>query len=304
VLPLASTSNALTSWTDATNAEDRSFDNNDVMTTVSLSAATKLTSTGDTSVTVSVTGNAELTSATLGMDDVSSLTVTSNAKLATIAGATAMTDNGTATTTSVSIYANALVDDLVRDTKEDGSATITAGTTADTGSITTSSGIKDLDAFLTDAIAATGTISVWFDTVTKLETQATYGGTYTDSTSSLTAPTAWDDTTAAANAVLLTSGTYAGNYGYVFSRDASAAVTSTSGARSTENRTYTFDVGRNAGSYSDKLLASGEGIIVAYDGGTTTLKHSLMWFFLMLFFLILISGMIILFFSINIFRKF
>ena len=47
-------------------------------------------------------------------------------------------------------------------------------------------------------------LSVWFDTVTKLEIQSTYGGSYTDTTASVTAPTAWDDTTAAANAVLRT----------------------------------------------------------------------------------------------------
>jgi hypothetical protein len=234
------------------------------MTTVSLSAATKLTSTGDTSVTVSVTGNAELTSATLGMDDVSSLTVTSNAKLATIAGATAMTDNGTATTTSVSIYANALVDDLVRDTKEDGSATITAGTTADTGSITTSSGIKDLDAFLTDAIAATGTISVWFDTVTKLETQATYGGTYTDSTSSLTAPSA---TPTAAEAVDFATN-YTGYYAYVYADEGTASSLVTNGARSNEMISWSYDVKINNNTFTEvELGAAAEGVSITTAAG-------------------------------------
>ena len=42
------------------------------MTSVSLSATTKLTATGDTAVSVTVNGNAELTSLTLGMDDVCS----------------------------------------------------------------------------------------------------------------------------------------------------------------------------------------------------------------------------------------
>jgi len=184
-----------------------------------------------------------------------------------------MADNGTSTTTNVDIHQNALVASLVRDTKEAPSATVVAGAASDTGSITTASGIKDLDAYLTDAKAATGVVSVWFDTVTKLEIQATYGGSYTDTTSSVTAPTAWDDTTAAANAVLRQSGTYAGVYAYMFSSEATAVVNTTTGARSTENRTYTFDVGRNAGSYSDVLLATGEGIIVSYDGGSTTFKQ-------------------------------
>ena len=140
------------------------------------------------------------------------------------------------------------------------------------GSITTASGIKDLDAFLTDAIAASGTVSVWFDTVTKLETQATYGGTYTDVTSSLVAPTAWDDATAAGNADNF-SGQYEGYYAYTFVRDASAGSTTTTGDRTFEARTYAFDVGRNAASYSDKLLASGEGFKVSYTNGNVTFKQ-------------------------------
>ena len=176
----ASGNAALTSWTDASKAEDRTFNNNDAMTSVSLSATTKLTVTGDKAVGVSVDGNAELTSLTIGMDDVNDLDITSNPKLATISGASALKDNGTDTVTDVKIYGNALVASLVRDSKEAPSATVTAGATSDTGSITTTSGIKDLDAFLTDAIAASGTISVWFDTVQKLEIQATYGGAYTE----------------------------------------------------------------------------------------------------------------------------
>ena len=128
----------------------------------------------------------------------------------------------------------------MRDTKEAPNVTVTAGGSSDTGSITTASGIKDLDAFLADALAATGTISVWFDTVTKLEIQSTYGGSYTDTTSSVTAPTAWDDTTAAANAVLRQSGTYAGIYAYMFNRDAVAGTTS--GVISKERVSYAYDL--------------------------------------------------------------
>ena len=263
---------ALTSFTDASSANDWTFDNNDVMTSVNAAHTTALYGT-DTAATVSVSGNAEITSLTIGFDDVDSFNVTSNAKLATIAGGTNLKDNGTSTTTDVDIHQNALVASLVRNTKEAPSATVTAGATSDTGSVTTSSGIKDLDAFLTDAIAATGIVSVWFDTVSKLEIQSTYGGSYTDTTSSLTAPTAWDDTTAAANAVLLTSGTYAGNYGYVFSRDASSAVTSTTGARESQMVTYVYDVGRNAATYTDKALATNEGFTLNYTGGSTTWKQ-------------------------------
>ncbi len=266
---------ALTSYTDATSANDWTFNNNDLMTALNASHTTTMTTSAaaDKAASKTITGNAEITTLTIGFDDADVLNISTNAKLATIAGGANLKDNGTSTTTNVDIHQNALVASLVRDTKESPSATVVAGATSDTGSITTSSGIKDLDAFLTDAVAATGIVSVWFDTVSKLEIQATYGGSYTDTTASMTAPTAWDDATAAANAILRTSGTYAGNYSYVFSRDASAAVTSTTGARSSEVRTHVFDVGRSAGSYADVALASNEGIVIKYDGGTKTFKQ-------------------------------
>ena len=54
----------------------------------------------------------------------------------------------------------------------------------------------------------------------------------------------------------------------MFSRDASAAVTSTSGARSNEVRTYAFVTGMNNNSWSDKALASSEGLIITGAGGS------------------------------------
>jgi hypothetical protein len=219
----ASGNASLSSYTDASKADDRTFTNNDVMTTVSLSGATKLTADtsagvlSDKGATVTVNGNAELISLTLGMDDVDNLTITQNPKLATISGASALLDNGTSTTVNVDIHQNAFVASLIRDTKEATALAATAvGGTTDLGAITTTSGLKDLDAYITDAIAASGTVSVWFDTVTKLETQAAFGGTYTDVTSSLVAPTAWDDSTAAGNADNFSSG-YEGYYAYAFS---------------------------------------------------------------------------------------
>lgn len=269
----ASGNASLTSWTDASKAEDRTFSDNDLMTSVSLSATTKMTATSDTGVAVTVNGNAELVSLTLGMNSVDDLSISLNPKLATLSGATALTGNGTSTTTDVDIHQNAFVASLIKDTKEEIALASTAvGGTTDLGSITTTSGLKDLDAYITDAIAAAGTVSVWFDTVTKLETQATFGGTYTDVTSSLTAPTAWDDTTAAGNADNF-SGGYEGYYAYAFQLDAAAAVESTSGARLTENITYTFDTGKAAASYADTALAANEGITIAYTGGNTTFKQ-------------------------------
>jgi hypothetical protein len=249
------------------------------MTTVSLSGATKLTADtsagvlSDTGAAVTVNGNAELISLTLGMDDVDNLTITQNPKLATLTGASALLDNGTSTTVNVDIHQNAFVASLVRDTKEATALAATAvGGTTDLGAITTTSGLKDLDAYITDAIAATGTVSVWFDTVTKLETQAAFGGTYTDVTSSLVAPTAWDDTTAAGNADNFSS-QYEGYYAYAFSLEGSSAVTSTTGNRDFQALTYSYDVGRANASYTDKALATNEGLTLVYTGGSTTWKQ-------------------------------
>jgi hypothetical protein len=256
---------ALTTFTDATSANDWTFDNNDIMTSVNASHTTTMTTgsgSTDAAASKTITGNAEITSLTIGFDDADVLNITSNAKLATISGGANLKDNGSATTTNVDIHQNALVASLVRDTKESPSATVVAGATSDTGSITTASGIKDLDPFLADALAATGTISVWFDTVSKLEIQATYGGSYTDTTASMTAPTAWDDATAAANAVLRTSGTYAGNYAYLFNRDAATGTTTTAGVITNERKTYAFDVAtRNATTQAETTtLAGNEGL--------------------------------------------
>ncbi|MED5354230.1 MAG: hypothetical protein VX573_00265 [Bacteroidota bacterium] len=260
---------ALVSYTDATSANDFTFTNNDVMTSLNASHTTALYGT-DKAASVTITGNAEIATLTIGFDDVDALNITSNAKLATIAGGTNLKDNGTSTTTDVDIHQNALVASLVRDTKESPSATVVAGASSDTGSITTASGIKDLDAFLADALAASGTISVWFDTVTKLEIQSTYGGSYTDTTSSVTAPTAWDDTTAAANAVLRQSGTYAGVYAYLFNRDAAAGTTTTTGAISKEVQSRTWALKPNANTLVVPALGSGEGFSVTTGSGTYT----------------------------------
>jgi len=269
---MASGNASLSSWTDASKAEDRTFINNDLMTSVNLSATTKLSNSTDKSQTVEVSGNAELASLTLGMDDISTLNITDNAKLATISAA-ALKDNGSSTSTNVDIHQNALVADLVQNTKEAPTVTVTVGGATDSGAITTSSGIKTLDAYIDDAVGSTsGVVSVWFDTVSKAETQADYGGAFTDVTTSLVAPTSWTDSNAATNAIIQSSG-YQGMYVYAFWRPLISDTDVTTGARLNEVRTYAYDVGRQASTYSDKPLASGEGLIVKYDGGTLTFKQ-------------------------------
>ena len=91
------------------------------------------------------------------------------------------------------------------------------GTSADKGAITSTSGLSSLDTYLAHAKAASGNVYVWFDTVTKYETQSVYGGAYANSTSSLTAPTSYDATEAAAAATK--------PYVYIFERDEVAGHT-------------------------------------------------------------------------------
>jgi len=245
---------ALTTYAGPAKAEDFTFDNNDLMTSLTANHTTTLTVTGDKAVSVSVDGNAELTSATLGMDDIESLSIETNPKLATLAAA-GMADNGTSTTTSVAVTGNAFVASLVRDSKETPSATVVVGAASDTGAITSASGLSTLDTFLTDALAAAGTVSVWFDTVTKLEIQATYGGTYTDTTSSLTAPTSQS----AAEAVDFST-SYTGYYAYLYNIDVAAGTTTTVGAISKQRITYAYDLNRDTTTQVETALTSAEGI--------------------------------------------
>jgi len=269
----ASGNASLASWTDASKAEDRTFINNDLMTSVNLSATTKLSNTTDYSQTVEVSGNAELTSLTLGMNNISTLNITSNPKLATLSAAS-LTAIGTASQTSanVDIHQNALVASSIVDTKEAPTVTVVQGAASDAGTVTTASGVKTLDTYIDDAVAATGVVSVWFDTVSKLETQATYGGALTDVTTSLTAPTSWTDANAKTNAGTYSS-PYTGYYAYAFNDDAVVAENMTTGARDFQAVTYVYDVGRNAATYAEKLLATNEGFTLNYTGGSTTWKQ-------------------------------
>ena len=252
---------AMTSFTDATNANDWTFDNNDLMTSVNSSHTTKLYGT-DKAAALSVVGNAEITSLTIASDDIDDLDITTNAKLATLA-ASGLTDNGTSTTAPVDIYDNAFVASLVRDSMEsDATRAATGwavGGATDTGAITTTSGLPTLDTYLTDALATASNQSVWFDTVTKLEIQATYGGAYTDTTSSL--PTSAPARTGATATDF--SSAYSGYLVYLFNIDAVAAVTRTVGAISTQKVSYAYDIVRNATTQAEtRTLAANEGVEV------------------------------------------
>ena len=242
---------ALTSFSDAKTANDWTFNDNDLFAGALNASHTTTMTTGsgstDAAAAFSVVGNAEITSLTIAGDDVDDLDITGNAKLATLA-ASALKDNGASTAGAVDIYDNALVASLVKDSQETTAATALStyakGKTVDAGSITSTSGLNTLDAYLAAAASessASAVVQAWFDTVTKLEIQSIYGGAYTDTTSSLpaSAPARTGE-----NATDFTS-TYAGYMNYFYQKDGSAISTRTVGAVGAQRKSYAFDLVRN-----------------------------------------------------------
>ncbi|MAD11210.1 MAG: hypothetical protein CMC04_00615, partial [Flavobacteriaceae bacterium] len=255
---------ALTSFTDATAANDWTFNDNDLMTSVNSSHTTKLYGT-DTAAALSVVGNAEITTLTIGSNNVDDLDIRTNALLATLS-ASSLTSNGASTAGAVDIYDNALVASLVRDSQE--STATTAATTyakgkaVDGGSITSTSGLSGLDTYLAAAASessATAVVQAWFDTVTKLEVQSTYGGAYADMTSSL--PTS-APTRDGSNATDFTS-TYSGYMNYFFQKDGRTVSTRTVGSVGAQKKSYAFDLKRSTlTQVEENTLGTAEGFTV------------------------------------------
>jgi hypothetical protein len=227
----------------------------------------------DDAVTVNITNNDDLTSLTLGFDDVDSLTINGNADLATIDG-TALTDNGASSSAFVRIDANDFTADLIREQVEDPSASVTTGASSDLGQITTASGIKTLDAYLTHAIAASGDQAVILDNITKLEIQGAYEGTYTDVTINMqtSAPTISGYSSSAFTGDITTEYNdftealaYAGYYVYLYNEEDNVAegqyVTN-------EIVSHYFPVNFSNNSFADVALATDEGISIT-AGGTS-----------------------------------
>jgi len=205
------------------------------------------------------------------MTKVSDLSIDTNAKLATIS-ASAVTFAAGATTgtkTAVNIDNNAFVASLVRDTYESDAVRnatgFATGGSTDTGAITTASGLKSLDTFLDAAVASTGTVSVWFDEVTKLEAQTSYGGVWTDLTSSLGTVTY---TKAAAQ--VFTGAARTGYYAYVYHSEASGSKV-TNGKIDNQVVSYAYDRVRNANTLvTTDVLGDGEGFTIVTGAGTYT----------------------------------
>ncbi|MDA9157214.1 hypothetical protein N9N98_01065 [Flavobacteriaceae bacterium] len=175
-------------------------DDNDSMTSVTIdttiqkSSATAATLDG----TVNVTGNSDLESLTISSKDVSTLTITSNASLASIAASGLSTLGAGGTTASpiyptVSIYSNDLTATLAQD-KENatGCDDCDALEKNNLGAFTTTSGINTLKTYLAlVAKNAKSDASVYYDTV---ESTTDEDGTET------TAETLYSTGTTASNA--------------------------------------------------------------------------------------------------------
>jgi hypothetical protein len=146
---------------------------------------TKESSTAATAAQVSITGNNKLTSLSLGADDIDSLIVTGNAKLATV-NFTGLKDNGTSTAATVNIYDNKLTAESAVDDYQatiPNSSDAEYATTADTGKYTTTSGIGTLSTYVADAIAATTpNVVVYFDEVGTLTTKGETSASDSEST--------------------------------------------------------------------------------------------------------------------------
>ena len=146
-----------------------SITNNDGIAVVDLDHTTDLNfngaTTDRTSVSLTVTGNSEMTTLHNSGDKVLTMNVTSNAKLATV-DFTGMATQGTGTAT-IDVYSNALVASLASDTDDGLTQYDVDGTNdaTDLGSYTTTSGIGTLKTYLTAANTASNDIAVHFDTV-------------------------------------------------------------------------------------------------------------------------------------------
>ena len=161
---------------------------------------TKEVATAATAAQVSITGNNKLTSLSLGADDIDSLIVTGNAKLATV-NFTGLKDNGTSTAATVNIYDNKLTAESAVDDYQStipNSSDAEYATTADTGKYTTTSGVGTLSTYVADAITATtANVVIYFDEVGTLTTK---GETSASDSESTPATVDWSTAPTTANA--------------------------------------------------------------------------------------------------------
>ncbi len=245
---------------------DVSITNHADLASLTLNHTTKLPSTSSTAsekaASLTVTGNASLTSLTNSSDDIDALTVTGNAVLATV-NFTGLADDGSATSASAAVYNNNLAVSLVKDGYNTGTG-YTQYTTTDTGSITTTSGIDTLKAWL-DAVVgvASGTagVYVYVDQVDKYEVQSTLNGAYTD-TAVPSAPSVTTEATANSNSTSI--------YAIVAKQ---AAETSSSGTNLSETMVRAFPATNNSIMEREETLTAQEGFFINVGGLSKTFQQ-------------------------------
>ncbi len=242
---------------------DVSITNHADLATLTLDHTTKLPSTSSTAsekaAALTVTGNASLTSLTNSSDDIDALTVTGNAALATV-NFTGLADDGSATSATAAVWNNNLAVSLVKDGYDTG----TTYTATDTGSITTTSGIDTLKAWLDATVGvASGTtgIYVFVDQVDKYEVQSTLNGAYTD-TAVPSAPSVTTEATANSNSTSI--------YAIVAVQ---AAETSTSGTNLSETITRAFPATNNSIMEREETLTAQEGFFINVGGLSKTFQQ-------------------------------
>ena len=196
----------------------------------------------DTGGNIDVTGNTNLTTLTIKADTVDDLNVSGNSQLETIAASDLKV--ASATSATVLIKNNKFTATKATDKYD------TAPTTSDTGAYTSTSGLKTLSTYLTDAMAATTTdIEAYFDVIELVQTQASATATYADATHT-DAYTSTEE-----NAI------------------AYSKTTAASGATVRQTVSYVFKANVNA-LYGYPALGSGEGVTMTVNQGATGFSTS------------------------------
>ena len=237
------------------------------LTSLTLDHTTKLPEVDTTAAndevgaTLNVNTNASLTSLTVSADDIDNLQVHTNAALATL-NFTGLTDDGSATSTTVAIYNNNLAVQLVKDAYNSTSldTTYVQYTATDTGSITSNSGVATLQTYLDNVIAAasaTNGIYVYVDQVDKYEVQSSStANPYTD--------TAVPAKPSLSSSTLGTAASAISIYAIV-AKQAAVTAASTGYARS-ETLTQTFPVTHNSANQRNSQLSTNEGFAINVAG--------------------------------------
>jgi len=216
------------------------------------------TTAAEKSVTLNVNNNPSLTSLTAGMDDVSGLSVYTNAALATV-DFTGLADDGSEATAYAHIFDNNLTFDLVKNGYDTG----TTYTLTDTGSTTGGGGIKTLKSWLQHVDGAVNTdygLYVFVDTISKYEIQEELNGAYAD-TAVPSAPSVTDQDSAWTNRTSLYAVTAL-----------EAQETTTTGTTIRETYTFAIPVIDNVLNAPETALIADEGIAINVSSLSKTFK--------------------------------